>query len=371
MKFLKFFNMAFFGLIVLSNQMLIASNSHHFAETSLEGMPPELREIKWMNFYAYAFSGDQKKVIEVLNTEKIIPEEALFHTFNIYLKRNKIDQIDLEIIKKLLEHGALKKIEAKTSSLHRAIETKNLELAKLFLDFGADINFVVKCKKNGKPTSISALGLAIDSGAIDIAKLLIEQINIKLDNVHDGDSALYIAAGYGSKELVKLLLEKDVVSIDKVNSDLLTPLILAAACGKIEIVELLLNHQANLKLKDRFSQSALHHASRKGHKEIVAILLDHGADVDESDKEGWTPLMIAVDIGDIETVKLLLERKASLELKNKHVFSALHYASREGHNKIVAMLLDHGADINSITKEGYTPLHISIIKNHLGCVPKI
>lgn len=54
-------------------------------------------------------------------------------------------------------------------------------------------------------------------------------------------------------------------------------------------------------------------AAAKGHQEMVELLLDRGASVDASDYTGWTPLHAAIYGGHADVVQLLLERGAHYE----------------------------------------------------------
>lgn len=77
-----------------------------------------------------------------------------------------------------------------------------------------------------------------------------------------------------------------------------TALTLAAAGGHDELVELLINHGANLEHRDKKGCTPLILAASAGHAVTVAILLDHGSDIEaQSDRTKDTALSLACSGG--------------------------------------------------------------------------
>lgn len=68
---------------------------------------------------------------------------------------------------------------------------------------------------------------------------------------------------------------------------------LHGACSEPECVRLLLQHGADVNMRDAHGASALHRASIDGCKESVSLLLESGADVNAQDVEGRVPLHCA------------------------------------------------------------------------------
>lgn len=74
------------------------------------------------------------------------------------------------------------------------------------------------------------------------------------------------------------------------NSD--TPLILAIFCGDKQMVEWLLDHQADMEKSSRTKMfTPLLMAATYGQVDIVKLLLEKGAEVNTKNAHGWTPLM--------------------------------------------------------------------------------
>ena len=111
-----------------------------------------------------------------------------------------------------------------------------------------------------------------------------------------------------------------------------TPLHHAARRGRPDVVELLLEHGADVTAVTSGSMSTpLHAAARSAGPDTVILLFAHGADPNPVDGCGQTPLHKAVDI--------------------------IFESPRLG--KIALLLLDSGANSNAIDQDGNTPLHLA------------
>lgn len=93
-----------------------------------------------------------------------------------------------------------------------------------------------------------------------------------------------------------------------------TPLMEAASAGHLEIVKLLLSHNADVNAHCATGNTPLMFACAGGHVEVVKELLKHGANVEEQNENGHTPLMEAASAGHVEVAKV------SLKSKSKYIF---------------------------------------------------
>ena len=122
-----------------------------------------------------------------------------------------------------------------------------------------------------------------------------------------------------------------------------TPLMYAAQDGDTEIIALLLEHKAAVRMRDNIGATAVAYAAQGGHVDAAEMLLAAGADIDAPDKQGFTPLMRAVRQGHIPMVEFLLQHKADVSLRDYTGTSALEWAKRQRQNLIVQMLEKAGA----------------------------
>jgi len=138
-----------------------------------------------------------------------------------------------------------------------------------------------------------------------------------------------------------------------------TALHYAVAHSTLDVVELLLENEANPNAKDVIGWTPLHWAADAGRTEVVKVLLEYQAHVNVRDDEGETPLFRAACWGNAETAKLLVENGAKIDIKDKYGRMLLHRAAWRGRAKAVKYLLEHLPEdfINKQDECGETALH--------------
>jgi ankyrin repeat protein len=156
----------------------------------------------------------------------------------------KPDLDHLEYIRFILDHGANPNAQAKDNTLTRTIFTM-----QWFTEDGA-----------------TPFIRAAQSSDLDLLKLLLAYHADPLMKTNHGDTALTAAAGIGwvdgvtyersgkdNVETVKFLLELGL-DPNGANDDGRTPLMLAAAKGRTEVIQLLVDHGAKLDTRDKGSR---------------------------------------------------------------------------------------------------------------------
>uniref|UniRef100_A0A7S2ZFX6 Uncharacterized protein n=1 Tax=Rhodosorus marinus TaxID=101924 RepID=A0A7S2ZFX6_9RHOD len=148
---------------------------------------------------------------------------------------------------------------------------------------------------------------------------------------------LCTAARDGSLEDVIKLLDSGC-NINWKGSKGLTPLQEATKAGQLEVVSLLLNHNAEFEQK---GTTSLHLACGGGHMQIAELLIEHGAVIDQPDQshKGYTPIFNAVENNHIEVVKLLLRNKAKFNIKNAKKETPLMIATKKEYKDIEDLLV--------------------------------
>ena len=111
------------------------------------------------------------------------------------------------------------------------------------------------------------------------------------------------------------------------SSELETALIRATENGHLKAVEVLLENNALISVRNKLGWTAFHHAAFYGHEEIVEAMVKHGGDVDIRNYQEETPIMLAACYGKVEALKVLLQNGARADCCDWRGKSVLAYAS--------------------------------------------
>ncbi|MBA3916128.1 MAG: ankyrin repeat domain-containing protein [Acidobacteriales bacterium] len=144
----------------------------------------------------------------------------------------------------------------------------------------------------------------------------------------EADRQLWMATFNGQLDQVKSAIAQGA-DVNFRGKGGVSPIVVAARNGYLEIVQYLVEHGATIDQRDNVREkSALLAAAFKGHSDISAYLIEHGADVNAQAVNGWTPLHDAAFIGDFKTVKMLVDHGARLDIKNQNGRTALQTAEQ-------------------------------------------
>ncbi|XP_060133733.1 transient receptor potential cation channel subfamily A member 1 isoform X1 [Zootoca vivipara] len=263
----------------------------------------------------------------------------------------------------------------KCSPLHLAVQSGDLEMIKMCIEYGAQIDL----KQNDKCT---ALHFAATQGATEILKLMMssyagdEPIVDALDG--NKETLLHRAALFDHYDLAEYLISRGA-KIDSVDVEGRTPLLLATYCASWKIVNLLLSKGANVELKDHLGRNFLHltvlhpgglkHLNEQFLKvQEASAYMKHIKDlITDEDNEGCTPLHYACRQGVALSVNSLLELNVSICCKSRDKKSPLHFAASYGRINTCQRLLRDMVDtrlLNEGDKKGMTPLHLAAQNGH-------
>uniref|UniRef100_A0A3B4UA74 E3 ubiquitin-protein ligase HACE1 n=1 Tax=Seriola dumerili TaxID=41447 RepID=A0A3B4UA74_SERDU len=136
---------------------------------------------------------------------------------------------------------------------------------------------------------------------------------------------------------------------------------IAANCGSVECLVLLLKRGANPNYQDISGCTPLHLAARNGYeqKKCMGKLLEYNADVNICNNEGLTAIHWLAVNGRTELLHDLVQHVSNVDVEDAMGQTALHVACQNGHKTTVLCLLDSGADINRPNVSGATPLYFA------------
>jgi len=199
--------------------------------------------------------------------------------------------------------------------------------------------------------------------------------------IADGDVDAVRTAVTDSPRLLGVTVERD-------GQGRWTPLHLAVADGRADVVRVLVETGADLTARTEFNRTPLH-VALQFHPELVPLLRDLGAvvdapsaaymgdvpqlsrhlddGVDPHDRVGGVDLLSwAAFGGAASTARLLLERGADAN------GGALHFAAGGARLELVRLLIDAGADVDRRDPDtGRVPLHAAVAAGTEGDAPEI
>ncbi|RZF38209.1 hypothetical protein LSTR_LSTR005570 [Laodelphax striatellus] len=216
-----------------------------------------------------------------------------------------------------------------------------------------------------QPETRSLVEACTDGDVGTVRKLLTEGRSVH-ETTEEGESLLSLACSAGYYELAQVLLAMNANVEDRGIKGDCTPLMEAASAGFTQIVQLLIEHRADVNAQSSSGNTPLMYACAGGHEDAVRVLLEAGANVEDHNENGHTPLMEAASAGHVNVAKILLEHGAGINThSNEFKESALTLACYKGHLDMVRFLLEAGADQEHKTDEMHTALMEASMDGHV------
>ncbi|KAJ1325965.1 ankyrin repeat domain-containing protein 50 [Microdochium nivale] len=225
------------------------------------------------------------------------------------------------------------------------------------------VNFAEESKSPGR----TALWYAAREGHCDVVEVLLERgVRVEGPDATD-DTALFAAARGGHKSVVEFLLQHGA----PLSSGGRTAFAAAVSKEQCEIMEVLLDHSAQVTQADDRGEAIFSGLARVGCKKAAALLLDQGIDVEARDNYGRTALILAAGHGRVKLVGRLRDGGAQIEAHDNTRKTALMLAAMGGYHDIVEWLLDGGAQIEARDIAGRTSLMLAAMGGYYNIVERL
>ena len=198
---------------------------------------------------------------------------------------------------------------------------------------------------------LSPLGAALYRKHLQVAELLYDHgtdVGVRSDM---GWTLLHLASQNNLIDTARWLLNHGADANVQLNKSSWTPLLLAAWFKHFEIVQMLLEHHADIYVQNPMGEVALHlvayHYESQFQINVLQLLLDQGADVNARDNEGSTPLHHSSfrrpspsvsGIGSVEVTRVLLEHGANIDAENSNGDTPFLVALEAEHHEMAEFL---------------------------------
>jgi ankyrin repeat protein len=217
--------------------------------------------------------------------------------------------------------------------LYEASRTGNENEVRQLIPIVDNVDYTSPNTNNGTPLYISA-----QTNQIEILKLLLTAgADVNKQN-GDGRTPIFTASASGHMGILIKLLATMRVDVNIPDNNGATPLIVASLNGNTKIVTILLGYGGDVNATLN-GKTALHLAIEYEYPKIVEILAAAiETDLNRPNNNGATPLIIAILNGHLEIVKILLGLGADVNAKDSNGRTAFYLASETGHTEIVQLL---------------------------------
>ena len=267
-------------------------------------------------------------------------------------------KLQREICEFLLESGASTEkhnCALLKGCIHQAIDRDTVEMIKLLVKIGADIEEV---DSQGRTPLIHAAS----NFEHEICEFLLESgAGVGTHNSAVLKGCIHQAIDRGTVKWIKLLVKLGA-DIEELDSQGRTPLIHAASKVRQEICEFLLESGAGVGTQNSaMLKGCIHQTIGRdyGSVAMIRLLVTLGADIEELDYRGRTPLIHAASKLRREICEFLLESAAGVGTQNSAILEGCIHAAISGSYGSLAMirlLVKLGADIEELDSQGRTPL---------------
>ncbi|EDO35910.1 predicted protein [Nematostella vectensis] len=124
-----------------------------------------------------------------------------------------------------------------------------------------------------------------------------------------------------------------------------------------QVRKILSENNSVVEVMDKFGLTPLMVAAQKGYIDVMETLLEFGADPNYFNSSGKTCMMISCYSGQEEPAKLLRERGVEWGSRDKNGLTSVHWAADGGHDDLLLWMLKDGAQVDlEDTYNGWTPL---------------
>ncbi|KAK1762004.1 ankyrin-3 [Phialemonium atrogriseum] len=230
--------------------------------------------------------------------------------------------------------------------IHQAAQNGHLEVVQLLLEFDANATPENDSFEDTTPSPFWLACASAKSG-VEIAKLLLDKgADVNFSVARSGKKPIHAAAHKGNIDVARLLIARKC-DVDSKESDGWTALMIASQEGHLPFLNLLVESGAKVDAEEKDGATSLWIASQQGHTEIVRRLLDLGAKQLPTRSAQRRPIHQAAQNGHLPALQMLLKKEPNgINAEDKSGATPLLLAAQENQPNYLAImnhLVSHGA----------------------------
>lgn len=249
--------------------------------------------------------------------------------------------------------------------MKKAAADDNLNIIKLLVEYGADINYIYD-------DGDTILMTAAANGYMDILDYILENgadINI-CSNKHNNDygaTALMLACMNGQTDVVDRLLKEPECDINIKNKVGSTALTYAVIFGQNNIIDKLIINGADINTTNSSGDNLLCVAALNKNADMMIKLINMGCNVNHQNHNGLTPLIYLCNsiYPTLNLIELLFNNSSEVDVNicDNTGSAALTYASKHRFKDRVEFLLQKGADASQQCTDEETNMFVFTTKS--------
>ncbi|PTQ41201.1 hypothetical protein MARPO_0035s0012 [Marchantia polymorpha] len=277
-----------------------------------------------------------------------------------------------DVVELLLDYKAnvMMTSEEGWNCLHYAARRCHGETLRLILESHPDsVDSTIQGKLR---LGYTPLMLACEFGHEEVVTLLLDYRASVTMSSEEGMNALHYAARFGRFRATKSIVERCAEAINSVTLRLKTTsetqvqnkssLMFACQYGHVTIVNILLDHRADVMIYSELGWNCIHYAAKGGRPNVLNMIVKERPNLINSltlspqttstvEVQKKSALMLACQFNRSELVKIFLKYGADFMIYSAEGWNCLHYAARCGHYDVSELLVNACAElINTQTR---------------------
>ncbi|MBN1272910.1 MAG: ankyrin repeat domain-containing protein [Candidatus Aminicenantes bacterium] len=182
---------------------------------------------------------------------------------------------------------------------------------------------------------------------------------------------IHRAVSEGNLEEVEALLKKNQILVNEEDARGCTPLFTAIIRRNQEMVKLLIQKGASVRVGDSNLRAPIHFAGFMNDPDMINLLLENGAVIDTSAIGGATPLIHSSMADLFSLSRFLLEHGADINIQCNALTTPLYFAVLNNNLEYLTYLIEKGADTDTPDFLNRTPLYVAIRDGYINITEKL